>query len=137
MAQLSILGAQRIKALSEMLEVKYKEELKVLQTELSSTVIKSRADESFNLTELREKANDLKDELQMVIDEINLVTGERVSISYSHYSSNSSTPYQQKVRELSKELTRKTNELRASYDDKKNRLWLCETLEEAKQIVGI
>jgi len=140
MGKLSILGAQRIKALSEMLdEVEIQQTSELRRSQKTSKELKDIIDEEYGLKELRAKEELLELQLREVLHSINHTTGESEYISintgYSNHKSN--TGWKKRYNELQDEQTKDINELKRQFDTKKRSLWLCETLEEAKIIVGL
>jgi hypothetical protein len=136
MAKLSILGAQRVKALQELLINKQAEAITALEIP-SYAEVQDIVDKEFGVDDWQNELQTLIKQAQKLADKINAATGKDVSISRNErtYGSN---PYSKRVNELTKQLRdKKINEVKAEYKQKANMLWLCETLEEAKQIVGI
>lgn len=140
MAELKILGAQRVKALTDVLNAKEKEARQHLSDSLPSyDDIKRIVDDEFGLTEKRTEFKAAFDRAKKLLEELNQVTGADYSISErSGWASRESSAYKQRVNELNTELRIQPLEaLKQDFEAKRTKLWLCETLEQAKAIVGI
>lgn len=137
MAKLSILGAQRVKALQEILDKKQAEAIAALDIP-SHDEIQTLVDKEYGVYEWQREIDELVAKAQKIMDKLNTATGKDyfVNKGYRSYSNNNS--YNKRIRELTiEQRDAKINEVKAEYKHKSNMLWLCETLEEAKQIVGI
>jgi hypothetical protein len=111
MGKLNVLGAQRVKALIEILKGKMKEELDALPNPYNHQV------------QEKIKAN------------IN-VCGYTYDEIYS-LKEKADKLFTDALNEIRKESDEQRKQIQNKYKDKENKLWLCETLEEAKEIVGI
>lgn len=139
MGKLSVLGAQRIKALEGMLDEKMQEELdNVKPATVDSSVVARKAvgiDKDYDkAVKLIEQANDI---LQNIISP---ATGDAHSASMNFSSNYRMKTEYKKIRDDVAENTsgkKEREEIKKRYARKKQMLWLCETLEEAKDIVGI
>lgn len=138
MANLKILGAQRIKALTEILNEK--EALAIKSLDLPTVAeIKEKVDAEFGLGGKRESIDKLIAEANRIANEMNSVTDAKITVILREQSNyGDPTAYDKRKKELKKELIDdKIAEVRAEFKRKEQSLWLCETLEEAKAIVGI
>ncbi|WP_102271272.1 hypothetical protein [Cytobacillus massiliigabonensis] len=138
MAQLNLLGAQRVKALTEILAEK--EKLAIASMALPSVKeIKALVDDEFGIDGKRAEIDKLVAKANELAGDLNDVTGARVSVSLRENSNyGDPTAYDTRVKELRKDLIDdKIAAVKAEFKRKEQSLWLCETLEEAKAIVGI
>ena len=142
MGKLSVLGAQRIKALEGMLDDQLKEKIYELGkvkspfAEATKALIKELgAEEEYNeMLKLAEQFNEVAERFK---DKTG--THNKISVSTTNYSNyNDYCNFDNRRKELMEgEFKAEENKLREEYKRKKQMLWLCETLEEAKEIVGI
>lgn len=118
MGKLSILGAQRVKALQEILEGQKKAELALVAPHYPTRAETLAALEGAfpGIT----AAHDL----------VKSVFGEEPSSSYRNVCAHNTTQ-----KSLSNDRQVERTAISEKYDDKARSLWLCETLEEAKDIV--
>lgn len=142
MGKLSVLGAQRVKALTEMLKDEKKRKLAALDNEIT--------EEQAIILALREiGAEGEYFDLQAKIDEVNELSRQfsektgfyTINATISTNGTYSNGTYQE-FRKIRDEIQfGKTREqkaaIEAEYRRKEQMLWLCETLEEAKAIVGL
>ena len=140
MSNLKILGAQRIKALTLMLEEKEKQKINEVRKQLpTAKEAEQIVDEEFGATEIRKQIRIAEQKLLELSKQLESKTGQTKTIS-NGYSYNSATwsSYSKRKSEIQKgNLESQIKEIQKEFADKKNLLWLCETLEEAKAIVGI
>lgn len=138
MSKLSLLGAQRVKALESMLDDKLAAEIEQLPKVDRQSAHNTVLDE-FGLLEDYEEARKKVKEANEILARINGITGDKdyASLTTSSYSHMMRTPHAKRVEELLNARKAKVVELKAANNRKKQRLWLCETLEEAKAIVGM
>lgn len=137
MGKLSVLGAQRVKALSEILQEKLRVEIGNLDIP-TFTDIEKQVDKEFGIDSLSKEFEETLAKARKLAKEMNKVTGANLSISESNYGRSNNSDYSKRKQELTMELRDKPiSEIRAEYKHKEQMLWLCETLEEAKQLVGI
>ncbi|PGA34012.1 hypothetical protein [Bacillus wiedmannii] len=137
MGKLSVLGAQRVKALTEMLNEKLREELSKVDTP-SEMELQSMVNKEFGIDDLYSEYENHIEQAREAIKKLNDITGKNISISESNYGRNNTTDYSKRLSELRQEFIDKPRQqLRDEYKRKEQMLWLCETLEEAKAIVGI
>lgn len=140
MGKLSVLGAQRIKALEGMLDEKLAEELKKIDERLSKVDASEEARKATGIDEDYKKALEHIEAANGLFKRVSTVTGDSYQASKS-FSSN----YRMRTeyKDIRDDLANKHNgkdekeQLKRDYNRKKQLLWLCETLEEAKEIVGI
>lgn len=132
MADLKVLGAQRIKALTEVLNDQKSKAIAALKSTLPTREdVQARVDDEFGIESLRVRLEILEDEVQSIKDEIDAVTGE-----FTYSTRRSEKAYNKRKVELTADVIEKPiKAIEAAYDEKARSLWLCETLEEAKKIV--
>lgn len=137
MGKLSILGAQRVKALTEILEEKEKQVIRELDVPTLSEIDRM-VDSEFDILELREEFEQTLNKTRELARKLSEITGKQIDINQHTYGRSSSTDYVKRKLELTSELKdKKVEEVRQEFKNKRQQLWLCETLEEAKAIVGI
>lgn len=138
MGKLSVLGAQRIKALEGMLDEKMNEEL--AQVKKSDVDASKIARTEYGIEEAYQKAKKLLEQANELLQEVSTVTGDVYSASQQFHSNyRAKTAYKQRRDEIldNNDIKQVQEAIKKKYTHKKQMLWLCETLEEAKQIVGI
>lgn len=138
MTKLNLLGAQRVKALTEILERKFEDEINALRERQLST--KEATEE---LAKRKGKENLLNEiyTIEKRIEEIkqeaifDLGVGIDLSINYRTYRTPEKT-----IKELEEIKNNGTDDkiaqLNRELEERKSRLWLVETLEEAQEIVN-
>ena len=140
MGKLSVLGAQRIKALEGMLDEKLAEELTKIDERLSKVDASEEARKATGIDEDYNKAMKHIEEANELFKRVSTVTGDNYQATRT-FSSNyrMRTEYKDVRDELANKCNGKQEkeQLKREYNKKKQMLWLCETLEEAKEIVGI
>lgn len=114
MGELKIIGAQRVKALIDVLHGQR-------NAEISKCVRASR-------TTVLEKLEESYPGITAATEFVKQVYG---STPYD----NNGSPYDKVETELNREYERQCKEIREKYEKKETELWLCETLEQAKAIV--
>lgn len=137
MGKLSILGAKRVEALQVILDQQCEQEINDLNApipkssrEKEQVVIDSYAKKNIDIQKLLAKYNDCIDKIRSVI-EANAYRTNKLDIATLYNDLlYKQTPEYKKYLKHKEDITKK-------YNEKKNQLWLCETLEDAKQIVGI
>lgn len=130
MAELKVLGAQRIKALTEVLESQKEQAIKNACLPTSDDVW-AMVDEEFGLTEHRKLLEQLEAEVERIKADIDETTGE-----FSYRYGRKELAYNKRKEELKRDLIdAPTAAISKEYDEKARALWLCETLEDAKKIV--
>jgi uncharacterized protein YceH (UPF0502 family) len=141
MSNLKILGAQRVKALTAMLEEQEKEKLAELRTSelLSHSDTTKIVDAEFNVSEIREELDKLEERVEELSQKLKAKIGKTVQFRYDHvWNDPSYNRYTKRHSLVQKgDFDKKSAALAKEYAAKRQRLWLCETLEEAKAIVGI
>jgi hypothetical protein len=140
MSNLKILGAQRVKALIEMLKEKEKEAIATVKaTAPTESAVKAQVDEQLGLTKLRADFEKTVQKLRKISDEIYEKTGQTASIRYDHSYGKVYREYERLLVAArgGSEISEKVAAIQKEYRQKEQQLWLCETLEEAKAIVGI
>lgn len=137
MGKLSILGAQRVKALTEILNEKEQAELREIDVPSYEDIVK-KVDQEFGILQQKERLQELVKEANQLGRDIKQITGTDFSVYTREYSNYSSNGYSERIDELKKELiVKEQQKVKDKYKTKRQMLWLCETLEEAKEIVGI
>lgn len=136
MSKLNLLGAQRVKALEKMLDEQLSRHISELKKEARTEDALKEAldtiDEDAYISYMEDKLT-----INELIENLNgyaHVTGYRY---YLQTGGQNNSVRGNLALKRTKGLEDEIAALRALYNDKKNRLWLCETLDEAKQIVGI
>lgn len=140
MPQLKILGAQRVKALINMLNEQERQKLAELKKQQPTPEDAQRmADQQFGVTEIREELKKLEARIEELSSELSAKIGQTVSVKYNYrWGSDEYRRYSKVKDEIERgEYEKKAEEIRKEFKEKEQRLWLCETLEEAKAIVGI
>ena len=95
-------------------------------------------DKEFGIDDWQSEYESHIEQAREVIKKLNTITGRNISISENNYGRNNTTDYSKRLSELRQEFIDKPRQqLRDEYKRKEQMLWLCETLEEAKAIVGI
>ena len=141
MSSLKIIGAARVKALIVMLNTQRDAEIAAVRA------AQPKADEA-QLLAMKEvgaerefaAAKDVIGELIMLSEALAVKTGLRykVSMSVDSYQSHSYIKYNASLaRHKHGGIDATIAKIKAEYAAKEQRLWLCETLEEAKAIVGV
>jgi hypothetical protein len=140
MSNFKILGAQRVKALTEML----KEQEAVAIAEINKgKKTRSQAEDivhaELGVKEYFDEIKAMEARIEKLSELIEPKTAYRFSINRNSRSyGNSYTVYNANVTKVMESDTKKRiAEVQAEFKRKEQRLWLCETLEEAKAIVGI
>jgi hypothetical protein len=140
MGELKILGEKRVKALLSVLDAQEKERTSTVKIP-SMEDIKLQVDEEFGLVGKRAKLKVLINEANALCAEINEVTGGGLYIttnSNSSYVKSTGAEYKSRQSGLTSELQEKPlAAVKAEFAAKRTQLWLCETLEQAKAIVGM
>lgn len=141
MSNLKILGAARVKALIAMLHTQRDAEIaKVRATAMSQSEAKVETFKILGATEEYEKVAGLLIELRDASEALGLKTGIRykATLSIDSYQASAYLAYNRTMARLTTGgIDATIVKIKAEYAAKEQRLWLCETLEEAKAIVGI
>lgn len=137
MTKLNLLGAQRVKALTEILERRYSDEInKVDRKKLSE---KSKAISVAKHLGKHELLDELEEIKERVV-ELNNILYNKVGVSVSIDISYNAWRMPTEVRELRDSQSNGASEhialLKRELEDKKSNLWLVQTLEEAQEIVN-
>jgi hypothetical protein len=134
MGALNILGVKRVEALQTMLHGKYASKIAALPvfTKKTPAEITEIVDAEFGITSERKQL----DHLKAVYDSARTAFNEaQASIDKVIGGKYDSTPYAKRKFALENEQDPALMALAAERDAKKNALWLCETLEDARAIV--
>lgn len=136
MGKLSVLGAARVEALIAMLQDEKKRELKALGVPTRKD-IEEQVKLEMSVDQHEEEMRRLIREAEKHADAIKARIGFEYRINLNTYGGQNLV-YKQRVDKLvAAKITEPTAEIDAKYRRKIQELWLCETLEEAKAIVGI
>lgn len=135
MAELKILGAQRVKALQERLDLIKKDTLATARKALPTDKdLKQVVDVKYGMDDIRLKLELAQANVERLKESLNRVTGE----FESGYSAKQSTDWYKDFLKLKKEhVDDKLADIEKNFKRRASDLWLCETLEEAKRIVGL
>jgi hypothetical protein len=141
MAELKILGVKRVEALLSVLVEKEKQEKFALPLP-SPEEITRMVDVEFGIADDKARVTALVDEANEIIARLNEVTGSgdyaQISHSYRRQRDIDGEAYKKRINELTEQLRKKPLEdISKTYEQKRTQLWMCETLEQAKAIVGI
>lgn len=140
MSKLNILGAQRVKALTEMLNEQEREAIsKATKKHASKSDLIEIVDTEFGVNDKRRVLIELNETLKTYASEIVQITGEQISIgsiAYNTYN-NKKTKWSERLKELLQIQQQEIEQIKEDFANKKRKLWLCETLEEAKELVGV
>jgi hypothetical protein len=140
MSNFKILGAQRVKALTEMLK---EQEAKAVAEINKGKLTRSKADDivhtELGIKEYFDEIKEIEARLEKLSEMIEPKTGNRFSLNKQSRSyGNVWSDYHRKINEVQDADTKqRIADVQAEFKRKEQRLWLCETLEEAKAIVGI
>ena len=143
MGKLSILGERRVKALLEMLADEEAKELLLARAAVpSEDDIRRNLENGSGVDLIRAELDKVKFMANELCERINSVTGEgvylRVSTDrYNHGDQQLHAEWEQAILDEYNKHTKILDDIKSDYKVKRSRLWLCETLEEAKAIVGI
>lgn len=141
MANLKIIGAARVKALIAMLQTKRDEEIKAVRaTQQSQQVAQLLAMREVGAEEEFVRIHTTLETLALLSEEMAAKTGMRykVNMSVDSYQAPAYIKYNAALaRHKNGDIEKKVAQIKADYATKENLLWLCETLEEAKAIVGV
>lgn len=141
MGKLSILGAQRVKALIQVLNDKEKEEIaKVNEGRISRKDAEKVVNEQLGVQGIFEEIESIKERLKEINKTLSNKTGHTFSFESSlrTWSNPVASEYSSKVSEIQENGTdEKIAEIKSEYRQKEQMLWLCEALEDAKRIVGL
>lgn len=143
MGKLNILGAQRVKALIEILQEKKAAEIAEMSASLPTRdKIKKDLELENGVALLRTELDKIIVQGNKIAEKINDITGEgrylSQGASYSYKQDNLEKEYRKAIDEVYEGRTKsKLDEIDKKYKKKEQSLWLCESLEEAKEIVGI
>lgn len=138
MTKLNLLGAQRVKALTEILERRFKDVIKEVESEelpikVATEILAERKNAHSELQQIKDIEKDINSLSRMLLAEV----GIRVEfqLRYGHYSA------LKEVREDLHNIQRRDIDktvaiLNRELEDRKSQLWLVETLEQAQEIVN-
>lgn len=139
MAELKIIGVRRVEALLSVLDAKEKQAVKELVIPTFEEV-NAMVDAEFGLTEARRRTKELSAQLNEALEVLNEATGTReyVITRTGHSENVQGAAYKKRREEVIAQLRDKpVADVKAAFEAKRTQLWMCETLEEAKAIVGV
>lgn len=140
MAKLNILGAQRVKALVEFLNDQKKEEIRDLHDSMmSDEEARAIVDEEFGVSDARREVEEMKRVSELLSAEMERKIGTTCEVvTRRNYMNENADKYRERFNEVKRgDIDDRISEVKQKYKDKERSLWLCETLEDAKEIVGI
>lgn len=133
-------GVKRIEALIGVLKEKEREAIAIASEGLpSDSEIRAMVDEEFGLTGVKAEIEEIRIRLRDISDVSSALYGSYYELSTQpQYSSNARRRYDHRLKELTQELRGQyLDKIREEYKRKESALWLVESIEEAKAIVGI
>lgn len=141
MAELKIIGVRRVEALLNVLNTKEKEAIASLVIP-SYSDINATVDAEFGISDKQARVDELLTEANELLAEINTVTGDGLEVkkssNYRRQRETDGDAYRKRVKELEEQLRNKPiADVKAAFEAKRTQLWMCETLEDAKAIVGV
>ena len=138
MSNMNLPGVRRIEALIGVLKSKEKEAIAEASKTLPlRSTIERMVCAEMGLTEIFDEVVELRSRVNVLSDQTQAAFGYGMSINESSYGRNG-TPFSKRVRELERELRDiPLDEIRAEFKRKESELWLVESIEQAKAIVGI
>lgn len=131
---------KRIRALIEMLKEKEKEEISQLDKTLPSVnAVKDTVDKEFGLDKILKEIEEIEDRLTILSAQSRKLCGDYFVVTEKRdYYPAYRDAYDKRKGELEYELRgRHIEVIKDEYKRKEASLWLCETAEEAREIVGI
>lgn len=137
MTKLNLLGAQRVKALTEILERKYNDAISEVRNNTKTneeTAIEMANDKG--VRETLEKVIEAKTFLENAASILRegIATDVKVNIDYGYYRASNEVYVEfYKIKEGDNKAI--IREIKRELEDKKSQLWLVETLEQAQDIV--
>jgi hypothetical protein len=139
MSNFKILGAQRVKALTAMLKEQETAAIaEITKGQLSLEKAQEKVNTDLGVHAYVEEIKALKTRLKELSDLVQAKTGRYFNVSENYSYGPLNNEYNDRVNKVKKGDTEKRiKEVQAEFRSKEQRLWLCETLEEAKAIVGI
>jgi len=140
MGKLAILGAQRVKALAEMLKEQRDRKLVELNKQKPTRKeAEKEADKTFGVLELTEEVDKLTEKLRDISAPLENKTGRSIAVDYRNiYRGSALSKYNDEVnRIMDAGVEGDVGVVKEEYRKKEQMLWLCETLEDAKKIVGL
>lgn len=141
MANLKIIGAARVKALIAMLQTKRDEEIKAVRaTQVSHQKAQVLAIREVGAEHEYAQLQELIEDLTILSEALVAKTGMRykTNLSIDSYQAPAYIKYNKAIQRIqSGDIEAQVAKIKADYAAKENLLWLCETLEEAKAIVGV
>lgn len=140
MSKLSILGAQRVKALIEVLKDKEKAEIREVELQKPPRdEVEEQVDGEFEVSNITKELTDIEARVKEISRELTNKTGRSIDLEVrTLFRDERYKEYSNRVREvMSKDVDEEIERIKQDYRRREQMLWLCETLEEAKEIVGM
>lgn len=139
MSNFKILGAQRVKALTEMLKEQEATAIAAVKASgVSSDVAETIVAKELGIEKQLNEISELRERLEILNNEIEPAIGRRYSMSSRNNYGTAYDKFNARLREVRDgDSEEKIAAIKSEYKRKEQQLWLCETLEEAKAIVGI
>ena len=136
MGQLNLLGAQRVKALQEIAKKKCNQELaEVEKTRLNGSERYLEASKLIGEENLYAEFLKAKEIMGEFSARLESTFGIHVSVSMQTHRIN--TDFQRALKAVDTDYLKNVSVIKDKWLDIQNKLWLCETLEEAKELVGV
>jgi uncharacterized protein YoxC len=139
MSNFKILGAQRVKALTEMLNGQMAQAIAEIQKEqLKRELAEDIVNKNLGINEQFDEIKALTARISELSEIVRLKTGCYYSVNRNSQYTPEKVKYDTMVNKAQVGDTKeRIAKVTADFKRKEQRLWLCETLEEAKAIVGI
>ena len=138
MTKLNLLGAQRVKALTEILERKFSDKIREVEKdrigpEEATRLLADKKGLTKELNEIQSHVDALNSKARFVKEELGVTID--ASMTYRSYRAPEET--RKELDEVSDNgINEKIAKLKRELEERKSRLWLVETLEEAQEIVN-
>ncbi|MBS4195371.1 hypothetical protein [Lederbergia citri] len=139
MSNLKILGAQRVKALTAILEKQRDDKIKEARKKaLTLETREEMARKHFKVNGIYSKIMEKKAEIEALSEEYRAKTGYYFTVNRNYdYRNPEWDKFNTFANKINDPVDEEIAKIKQEYAEKANSLWLCETLEEAKAIVGI
>jgi CO dehydrogenase/acetyl-CoA synthase delta subunit len=139
MSNFKILGAQRVKALTEMLNEQMSQAIAEIQKEqIKREIAEDIVNKNLGINEQFDEIKALTARISELSEIVRLQTGIYHAVNRNSQYTPEKVKYDTMVNKVQLGDTKeRIAKVTAEFKRKEQRLWLCETLEEAKAIVGI